>query len=355
MEKTAETSTSAAQNLYAYLHRTSIVWKTALAAFLSWEIAKLFGSAHPYLAPLTVILVLQVTVDKSIKFAAVRVIGTIVGVLLTAFVAPYLGAHGWSLGLAILVIAGLAKWLKADQQMIHQIALSVLLVLYFQTQAPGYAFDRIRDTLIGAVLGVLINMLVFPPDFTKQATRSLFRLTDHLWECFKKAAMWLENGCPPGDTAALKSESKTLLDELHRTMKQLNRAAKNMRYHPFAGNKREMLQQLQQQFMGLRQGYAHLTGMIRTLAEWSTDGHMTPEDRTVWSGHMHTLASCIVDWKDRTEQLTSGRQPAAVPGQRPVPITLPNEMEKDRHRFALYNDAIQLFQDFTKGTHPRYE
>ncbi|WP_090823442.1 aromatic acid exporter family protein [Paenibacillus sp. yr247] len=62
---------------------TGSVWKTALAASLSWELARCAGSNHPYLAPLTVKLCIQITVSQSIQFAWQRVLGTIVGVAFT--------------------------------------------------------------------------------------------------------------------------------------------------------------------------------------------------------------------------------------------------------------------------------
>lgn len=40
-----------------------LITKIALASGLSWELAKMLGSKHPYLAPLTVILSIQETVQ----------------------------------------------------------------------------------------------------------------------------------------------------------------------------------------------------------------------------------------------------------------------------------------------------
>lgn len=39
--------------------KTVLIWKMGAASALSWEIAKLAGSNHTYLAPISVILCLQ--------------------------------------------------------------------------------------------------------------------------------------------------------------------------------------------------------------------------------------------------------------------------------------------------------
>lgn len=51
------------------INKTFLIWKMAIASAISWEIAKLAGSHHPYLAPISVILCLQTTINRSIQFS----------------------------------------------------------------------------------------------------------------------------------------------------------------------------------------------------------------------------------------------------------------------------------------------
>jgi uncharacterized membrane protein YgaE (UPF0421/DUF939 family) len=145
-----------------FIKYKGVVWKTPLAAALSWELAEWAGSKHPYLAPLTVLLSIQLTVDKSFQFAWQRILGTIAGVLFTASAAPYLGLKSWSIGLLLFVGTLVVTWLKMDHALLIQVSLSILLVMYFQSKMPSYPLDRIRDTIIGAVVAILIHMLIFP-------------------------------------------------------------------------------------------------------------------------------------------------------------------------------------------------
>jgi hypothetical protein len=79
-----------------------LIWKMAVASAISWEIAKLAGSDHPYLAPLSVILCLQTTVNRSIQFSYHRMVGTVIGIVVTVFAVPHLKVNGWTIGLLIL-------------------------------------------------------------------------------------------------------------------------------------------------------------------------------------------------------------------------------------------------------------
>jgi uncharacterized membrane protein YgaE (UPF0421/DUF939 family) len=138
-----------------------LIWKLTIGSALSWEVAKLMGSDHPYLAPLSVILSLQSTMDKTVSLSIKRVIGTMIGIIVTVLVASHLSVNGWTLGLLILIGCFIAKYLKLDKKVIHQVALTVLFVFSFEHQTKHYAIDRMRDTLIGVLVAGIIQIVWF--------------------------------------------------------------------------------------------------------------------------------------------------------------------------------------------------
>ena len=140
---------------------SGLIWKIALGSFLSWEISRLFGSDHPYLAPLSVIICIQATRDKTVSLAISRIIGTIIGIPIVVLIANHLKVHGWSLGLLILFGGYISKWLKIDQSIMHQVALTILLVFVFEKQTEHYAWDRMIDTLIGVAVAVILQFIRF--------------------------------------------------------------------------------------------------------------------------------------------------------------------------------------------------
>ncbi|MCM2997149.1 aromatic acid exporter family protein [Paenibacillus cellulositrophicus] len=328
-------------NLWNTIKNSGVVWKMPLAAALSWEAAKWAGSSHPYLAPLTAILSVQATVSQSMQFAWQRVLGTVAGVLLTLCVTPWLPLNGWSIGASLLIAAFAIQRLKLDHTMVTQVALSILLVLFFQHKMPSYSLDRIRDTIIGAVLAVLVQALLFPPDSIPSAKQKMTRFADHLASHFIKAGQWVEKGCPPSEAQTLKWTWQALFQELHQATTELDKAAQSLRYHPFATKKRDLLNRLTRQMEQLRSGYANLSDMIRVLGQWSRTGHFTREHQQQWAAHLQELAQVIKRWHTGPDISTDGSA-----GKVSLSLQAPAHWEQEQYPLALYMNAGQLLQDF---------
>ncbi|GIN98218.1 hypothetical protein J6TS1_40880 [Siminovitchia terrae] len=138
-----------------------LIWKLAIGSALSWELAQLLGSKHPYLAPLSVILCLQSTLDKSVRISIKRIIGTVIGILVTVLIASHIKINSLNLGLLILLGSFITKWLKFDKMVIHHAAITMLFVFVFEHQTKHYALDRMRDTIVGVVVTILIQLVWF--------------------------------------------------------------------------------------------------------------------------------------------------------------------------------------------------
>ncbi|MCD9025486.1 FUSC family protein [Cohnella silvisoli] len=329
--------------IMVFINKYGIVWKTPLAAALSWELAKWAGSSHPYLAPLTVILSIQLTVSKSIQFAWQRVIGTIAGVFFTALIAPYVGLSGWSIGLLLFVGAAIVAMLKLDHAIMIQVALSILLVMYFQSKMPSYPLDRIRDTVIGAAVAVLIQMLLFPPDSINKAQKKMIHFADHLTNHFFNAARWVEKGCSLIETQNMKAKLQILFQELHQATTESEKAGQSLHYNPLAQKKRNALNQLTRQLDQLRLGYANLSDMISIFINWSGSGFFTKEDQRIWADHLNTIAMLIKEWK---KMLGDPDTCTIDPNTLALQIKAPSHIKNYQYPLALYMNAEQLIQDF---------
>lgn len=330
-----------------FINTQAIVWKLPLAAAISWELAKWAGSNHPYLSPLTVILSMQMTVGKSMQFAWQRVAGTIAGVLFTVTISPYVGLSGWSIGLLLFIGAIVVVWLKLDHELMIQVALSILFVMYFQSKMPSYPLDRIRDTVIGAAVAVLIQMLIFPPDSINQARLKITQFADHFTNHLCNTASWVEQGCQRNEVQAIQTELQTLFQQLHQATTELEKAVQSLSYNPLAQTKRNTLSQLTQQLNLLRLGYANLSDMIRIFAEWSASGLFTKEDQRIWADHMDKIAVVVKEWKKISDDPgTFIFDPTVFNLQ----IKAPSPIENYRFPLALYMNAEQIIHDFRQ--HP---
>ncbi|MDR9854734.1 aromatic acid exporter family protein [Paenibacillus sp. VCA1] len=329
-----------------FIKNNGTVWKMPFAAALSWEAAKWAGSNHPYLAPLTAILCFQITVSQSLHFAWQRIIGTIVGVAATACIAPYLGVSGWSIGLLVLLGAVIVKRLNLDHALAVQVALSVLLVLYFQSKMPSYPLDRVRDTVVGAVVAVLIHVLLFPPDSIQTAKQKMARFADRLTRHFYQTAEWVQHGCPASQVKIVEDELQTMFQELHQATVETDKANQSLRYNPLASKKRTAMDELTRQMAQLRSSFANLSDMVRIFKKWAESGHFTEEDRRIWADHMNTLGSLVKSWNT---MLNDPKQTTFEPTAASLAVKAPSHLANDQYPLALYMNAEQVVQDFQKN------
>jgi uncharacterized membrane protein YgaE (UPF0421/DUF939 family) len=140
------------------------VLKTAVAAVIAWIVCSLIAPEQiPVFGAIAAIIVVQPSVNQSFSRAIERSIGVIVGVVVAYLVALVFGAPSWLI-LAAIVISLLVGWaLRFPQSSVVQIPISAMLVLSIGAQTPGYAVERIIETIIGAAIGVVINWLIVPP------------------------------------------------------------------------------------------------------------------------------------------------------------------------------------------------
>ncbi|MBX5436506.1 MAG: FUSC family protein [Alicyclobacillaceae bacterium] len=333
-----------------WLLRTRRIWKTALACALAWECAQWTGTHRPYFAPLAAILSLQVTVEESLWRGLQRVVGIVFGIVLADVVARFAGVRAWSIGLMVLVGTALASWMKLGQQAIPQVGISAIMVLTLGTHQPGYAWDRVVETVIGVAVAVVLNMLVLPPDYTVPAQTSLRASAGLLAGRFAAISAWLNEGADPAAGRRLQEETRAYLEQLHAAAAKLDQAVHALRYSPLVQHRRQRLERLQREAVHLRQGYQHATGMMRTLLEWQDAGGLQGDRASAWAGRFAAAAALIERWADDAFGTPHGDKPGpsrtmAAEAAR-VAFAWPPEWKSNLFEFALLNDGRQLLDDF---------
>jgi uncharacterized membrane protein YccC len=150
------------------------VVKSAVATIGAWLIAGwLIPGPLPVFAAIAALLVVLPSVNQSFTKAIERSAGVILGVLIASGLSLLLGPQSWVVLLAI-VVAMLVAWaFKATPGMGNQVAISAMLVLALGSSSPQYALDRIFETLIGVVIGIIVNALIVPPILSAPARRDL--------------------------------------------------------------------------------------------------------------------------------------------------------------------------------------
>lgn len=180
------------------------VVKSAVATVLAWFLAGwLIPAQPPVFAAIAALLVVQPSLNQSFGKAIERSVGVIVGVVVASALGILLGSSTWVVAVAVVVALVLSWALRMTPGTGNQVAISALLVLALGTATPNYALDRIVETVIGAAIGFVINVLIVPPLPVEPARRAVRTLADDLAGTLDRLASALQH-----------SQSRAQLDDL---------------------------------------------------------------------------------------------------------------------------------------------
>jgi len=197
--------------------RAAVWWslRITIAAVASYVVATLFfPGTQPLLAPLTAMLVVQVTPVSLLASGLDRVVAVVTGVSLAVGFAAVLPLEWWSLGLLIFVSIAIGQVLRLRDNLI-EVAISGMLVLGVGSLSAGSAgWQRIAETLVGAAVGIAANLLFPPRIASSDAARAIEGLSRSINELLNRAAHELEVLVTEGRDVG--SAARTWLDEARR-------------------------------------------------------------------------------------------------------------------------------------------
>lgn len=197
------------------------VAKSAIATIAAWLLAGwLIQGPPPVFAAIAALLVVQPSLNQSFAKAIERSIGVIGGVVIASALGILLGTHTWVIVLATAVALLVAWALRMTPGTANQFAISAVLVLALGTATPDYALDRVLETLIGAAIGIVVNLLLVPPVAVAPAVAKVEGLGDELAAALDRLADALQQ---PRSRAEL--EELLLTARLLRPMRDAAEAA----------------------------------------------------------------------------------------------------------------------------------
>ena len=171
--------------------RAAVLWalRLTVAATASYLVATaLFPQTVPLLAPLTALLVVQVTPVSLLASGLDRVISVVSGVALAVAFSTVVPLAWWSLGLLIAVSILIGQALRLRSNLI-EVAISAMLVLGVGSLgAESAAWERIAETLAGAAVGIAVNLLVPPKVATADAGAAIDQLAERIARLLRRAA-----------------------------------------------------------------------------------------------------------------------------------------------------------------------
>lgn len=284
------------------------VIKTAIAAAISWWLASLISkNPYPYFAPLAAILTLQMTVADSVVKAMQRIIGVIGGVAVSMLAIHWLGLSAFSIGVVVLLGMSLSTALRLNSQIVSQIAVSSLLVLAFG-RTPGYAIDRIIETILGSVVSVVISAILVSPDTTPAAQQEILRISTELADILRSIGKSNMEDKTPTRYVSQLERARSIFKTIETARQSIRLAEQNLRYNLFARKKRLGLQDLVQSLVQLERIAVAVRGITRSLYDLPMEKNRLRIIQSMVAA-IDSVANCLQLHGERLQK-SSGRDKA---------------------------------------------
>lgn len=268
--------------------------KAALAGAVAWVLAaEVFGLEQPFLAPWAAVLVVHGTIYRTVSRSGQQVAATFLGLLLAWGCGWSLGTGGVSMGLmlALGLLLGRHRWLRAEATTIATTGIVVLA-----TNAVFHAdvlASRLGDTAMGVAVGLLVNLVVWPPLRDKAAWARTDELPNELAEAIVVMADGLRPDLEAADTLPWIRRLRRVDEGIDEAWRLLGEARESSRLNPrrskLAGqdDQRRILHLLEQ-------AVADSMSMARTLAVSAENATAWGEDfRSHWKRLLRDTAETV--------------------------------------------------------------
>jgi len=256
------------------------VLKSGLAVAVAWQLGKLVpGAVAPYLAPLTALLVMQVTIADSLAAASQRIFGVIVGVLVAIGVLSIIDVNAITIGIVVMISLMVGSAMKLGPQGVPQVAVSALLVLALGAESTvGFASARILETLIGAAVGLGINALLAPPSHVDAARAALETHATALSAMMRHLATAIRNGLSAEEAYAVLTQARDT-DALLRTAQgAIDRSDTALKFNVWHRKERPLVQRMRLAVRALERTSIQARGIVRTVEDAAEDAHPRTPD-----------------------------------------------------------------------------
>ena len=240
--------------------------KTVLAAVLAFAIADwLNTSPAPVLAPLTALLVVQLTMYETVAHGRERIVSVVAGVLVAVGFASVTGLTWWSLGLIVAVSLIAGRLLRLGPHLL-EVPISAMLVLAVGG-AENAALGRVAETLIGAVVGVLVNLLIAPPLYVQPASDAIVELARRMATFSTTLAEGLRGEWSREAADRYLADARALGEEVARADRRLGRTEESARLNPRGRIAREAQPRLRSTLTALEHAQVGLRNLARALLD----------------------------------------------------------------------------------------
>lgn len=246
--------------------------KTAAAMVIAWAAAAfIIPGELPVFATIAALLVVQPSVNQSVGRAVERSIGVIFGVVVAYVIGLGFGTNSWIILLSIVASLIIAWALRLTPGTANQVPITAMLVLSIGAANPEYAFARIIETVLGAAIGVIVNIAIVPPVLTAPARAAVLALGNEIAATLDRLAVALTSRLTPGERDALLIEARLLRPMEAKATAALTAANESLTLNPRQSKHRAVVQHDEELYARLRPLITRTLGMTRAFHDHYDD------------------------------------------------------------------------------------
>jgi uncharacterized membrane protein YgaE (UPF0421/DUF939 family) len=206
----------------------TIVRLTACAIFAYLIALPVPETSPPVLAPLTALLVLQVSIYQTLFSALRRVAAVVTGVLIALGLSRWVGFTWWSLGLTVALGLAVGYALRLRDTVL-EVPISAMLILSVGSKAA--ATSRITETLIGTAAGLIAGFVLTAPQ-VEPAQEAVADLGRTMADLLDRMAAGLDDGSVNDSARAWLEQARALGGEIRRVDEALQQAEESTKLNP---------------------------------------------------------------------------------------------------------------------------
>jgi uncharacterized membrane protein YgaE (UPF0421/DUF939 family) len=240
------------------------------------------GLEQPFLAPWAAVLVVHATVYRTVSRGGQQIAATFAGVFLAWGCGDLLGVGpaGMAVMLVVAFLLGRHRWLRDEATTIATTGIVVL-----STNAIGHSnllTSRLIDTSVGVVVGLLVNLLVWPPLRDRAAWARAGELPHELADVLAEMAEGIGPELSPDDADAWVGRLRRVDTHIDEAWRLLSQARESSRFNP-RRSRPAGLDDLMRTLHLLEQAVADTLSMARTMATSAEHETLWDEDfRSTW-------------------------------------------------------------------------
>ena len=247
--------TGAAMAAYFVAH-----WLLAGRFTVSW----LPEDNRPLLASLSALLVVQVTVVQTLGDTLRRIASVVAGVAVAVAFSARFGTSALTLGFLIGASILVGQALRLGPHLL-EVPISAMLVLGVNPETA--ASSRVVETIIGAGIGLLVNVLFPPTVRLGSASAAVEQYAADLAALLERVGDELEHGVAPQQAEGWLAEARDLSNAVGHVDRLLTEAAQSRRLNPRAVGRPDLGPDVRSGLDALEHSAVVLRALYRSIAE----------------------------------------------------------------------------------------